>query len=81
LAVALARKMSREGDGRTDGRRWGTALVLSLIVVSAVSLVRNYQHPKQDYEAALQFVEASRQSGEPVVMAGGIGYVYQLYYG
>jgi hypothetical protein len=80
-AAALAKGMSRASSRSIDGLKWGTALVVLLIVVSAVSLVRNYRHPKQDYGGALQFVETSREPGEPVVMAGGIGYVYRVYYG
>jgi len=79
-AAALADRMSREAQRRANGLTWGTGLVALLIVVSAVSLVRNYRYPKQDYSGALRFVEAQRETGEPVVTAGGIGYVYKEYY-
>jgi hypothetical protein len=52
-----------------------------MIVVSAVSLLRNYRYPKQDYGGAIEFVETRREAGEPVVTAGEIGYVYKEYYG
>jgi mannosyltransferase len=80
-AAALASKLTREGDRHVNGRIWGTALVALLVVASGFSLMRNYRHPKQDYQGALQFVEAQRITGEPVVLAGGIGYVYRGYYG
>lgn len=79
--AALAGKMSREAATSATGIEWGTVLVALLIVVSAVSLVRNYRYPKQDYGGALRFVETRVQTGEPVVTAGGIGYVYREYYG
>jgi mannosyltransferase len=80
-AAALAGKMSLEAERRKNGIKWGTALVVLMIVVSAFSLLRNYQYPKQDYGGALLFVETRRDSGEPVVTAGQIGYVYRDYYG
>src|SRR5208337_4972172 len=43
VAAMLAARMSREAERRTNGLRWGTALVALLIAVSAVSLLRNYQ--------------------------------------
>ncbi|MGA2720792.1 MAG: glycosyltransferase family 39 protein [Bryobacteraceae bacterium] len=45
-------------------------LATVLFASSAFSLVRNYRYPKQDFEAAIQFVDAERQAGEPVVTAG-----------
>ena len=79
--AALSARISHKGARPISALRWGTALVALLVIVSAVSLVRNYHHPKQDYGAALQFVETSRETGEPVAVAGGIGYVYRVYYG
>jgi len=79
-AAALAHRISREAQRRANGLTWGTGLVVLLILVSAVSLVRNYRYPKQDYSGALRFVETRRETGEPVVTAGGIGYVYTEYY-
>src|SRR5579863_114700 len=81
VGATLAGKMSREAEKRSNGVTWGTVLVAMMIVVSAVSLLRNYRHPKQDYEGAMQFVETRRGTGEAVVTAGEIGYVYKEYYG
>lgn len=81
VGMALARRMSRGADEPAKGLKWGTVLVAMLIGVSAVSLRRNYRYPKQDYGGAMQFVETRRGTGEPVVTAGEIGYVYKEYYG
>jgi hypothetical protein len=81
VGATLAGKMSREAEKRTNGLTWGTVLVAMMIVVSAVSLLRNYRYPKQDYGGAMQFVETRQGTGEAVVTAGEIGYVYKEYYG
>lgn len=68
------------------GTNIGMARVLSailatvLIVASAFSLVRNYRYPKQDFEAAIRFVDAGRQPGEPVVTAGASTFPILQYY-
>jgi mannosyltransferase len=81
VGATLAGKMSRKAEKLTNGLTWGTVLVAMMIVVSAVSLLRNYRYPKQDYRGAIQFVETRRGTGEAVVTAGEIGYVYKEYYG
>jgi 4-amino-4-deoxy-L-arabinose transferase-like glycosyltransferase len=48
---------------------------------SAFSLVRNYKYPKQDFEAAIRFVDAEREAGEPVVTAGASTFPLLQYYG
>src|SRR6202007_924764 len=80
VGVALAGRMSRITEKCQNGLTWGTVLAASLIVVSAISLQRNYRHPKQDYGGAMQFVEARRGAAERVVTVGEIGYVYKEYY-
>jgi uncharacterized membrane protein len=47
--------------------RVATVLVLIGIAVSLVSLRRYYSVPKQAYRASLQYVEAERQRGEPII--------------
>jgi mannosyltransferase len=56
--------------------------VLSAIVlaVSALSLERNYEFPKQDFEGAMHYVDAERQEGDEVVTAGASTYPYKEYY-
>ncbi len=80
-AARLAGRVGRsEGERQTNELVWGTVMVALLIVVSAASLSRNYRYPKQDYEGALQFAKTRPETGEPVVTAGQIGFVYREYY-
>jgi len=59
----------------------GVALVSLMAVLSAVPLVENYRHPKQDFEGALQFVRAHREQDEPVLVVGAPAtYVYREFY-
>ena len=84
LGAMAADVVSGTSDGQQRTRRelaWGTALTAVILALSAASLLRNYQYPKQDFGSAMQFVEQQRGADEPVVMAGSIGYVYQEYYG
>jgi mannosyltransferase len=61
-------------------RRAGAAIVATMAVVSALSLRYNYQHPKQDFEGALRYVESHRQPDEAVVTAGAAMFPYSSYY-
>ena len=79
--AGLAGTLSHRTDKRMNGIKWGTAMVILMIVVSAISLTRNYQYPKQDFSGAKRFVETRLQAGEPVVTTGLAGYVYEQYYG
>ena len=51
-----------------------------LLTGSAFSVVRNYRYPKQDYEGAIQFVDAERKDGELVVTAGAAAVPLLQYY-
>lgn len=51
-------------------RRGGVALAGLMIAASAVSLWPGYRHPKQDYAAALAYVDAVRHPDDPVVTVG-----------
>jgi mannosyltransferase len=51
----------------------------ALLAASAFSLVRNYQYPKQDFEGAIQFVDAQRKN-EIVLTAGAATYPLRQYY-
>lgn len=74
------------------GRRWqgakasdtslrlGTAFVILMIVVSALSLTHNYRYPKQDYEGAAAYVERVQQAGDQIVTVGETDF-YRVYYG
>jgi hypothetical protein len=58
----------------------GIALVILIVIISAVSLCYNYRYPKQDYAGALGFIERHRSASEPVVTAGLATYPYERYY-
>ncbi|MEO8367678.1 MAG: glycosyltransferase family 39 protein [Candidatus Solibacter sp.] len=64
--------------GRAPVREAGL-LCAGMVLVSAMSVPRAYG-PKQDYEGAMAFVEAERQPGDSVLMAGLIAYPYQNLY-
>lgn len=57
----------------------GTALCAGFIFVSALSVPSVY-YPKQDYSAALLFVEANQEPGDVVVTAGLAYFPYQKLY-
>jgi mannosyltransferase len=58
----------------------GVALVSLMVAISATSLAFDYRYPKQDFDAAMQFVQARRAEAEPVLTAGGAIYPYRQYY-
>ena len=55
-------------------------LATVLLVSSALSLGRNYRYPKQDFEGAMQFIDAETKDGGIVVTAGAATYPYRQYY-
>lgn len=57
----------------------GSALAVSLIVISALSVPFVYG-PKQDHEGALKFIEANRQPGDVVVTVGLATTTFQRLY-
>jgi hypothetical protein len=63
----------------TGARGLGTAFAAGLILVSAVSLSRAYS-PKQDFLAALKFIEAKKEPGDTVVMVGLVAFPYRNFY-
>jgi hypothetical protein len=64
--------------GRAPLRQTGI-LCAGMVLVSAVSVPAAFA-PKQDYEGAMAFVEAERQPGDSVLMAGLIAYPYENLY-
>ena len=78
VTAALARMV-----GKDEGwsARWATGLVGALIVLSILSLGREYRLPKQDFEGAQRWVETQR-SGQDVVATTDItSGLYQHFYG
>lgn len=65
--------------GLRRGPLLDTALCLALIVVAGRSLPFVYG-PKQDYQGALSYVQAARQSDDAVVTLGLAGDPYQMLY-
>jgi hypothetical protein len=65
--------------GRAQGAL--TAVLATVLLTgSAYSLARNYQYPKQDFEGAMQFIEAEAKAGDTVVTAGAATYPLRQYY-
>ncbi len=63
------------------GARWGMALGLLILAASLWPLRAAYIYPKQDFQGAMQFVDAHRQPGEPVMLTGLAIFPYREYYG
>jgi hypothetical protein len=64
---------------KTNSERIGTALCAGLIIVSALSVPFAYG-PKQDYNGALDFVQANLEPGDSVVAVGLAAFVYDDFY-
>ena len=58
----------------------GLATACLMIVASAVTVPRNYAHPKQDYSGARDFVESQRGPNDVVVAVGLAGVAYRSYF-
>jgi hypothetical protein len=58
----------------------GLALACLMILASAVTIPRNYAHPKQDYTGARDYVESQRDPRDAVVAVGLAGVAYERYY-
>ncbi len=74
---------SRVGGGRLSERSLavGTAFVIAMIVVSAASLRANYAAPKQDFGAALTYVEATAGAADVIATVGVTTLPYERFYG
>jgi 4-amino-4-deoxy-L-arabinose transferase-like glycosyltransferase len=57
----------------------GIAGCIALILISVLSIPRAYA-PKQDYQGALEFVEARRQAGDAIVTVGLATFTYKYFY-
>jgi mannosyltransferase len=55
-------------------------VALSVIALSAATLLQNYRFPKQDYSGARDFILESRNSNDTVVASGLASYAYRNYY-
>lgn len=66
--------------GPAIGARWGMAVGLLLLAASLWPLRAAYIYPKQDFQGAMQFVDAQRRPGEPVLLSGLAIFPYREYY-
>jgi len=60
--------------------RMATAAMIFTILVSAASLLRNYQHPKMDFAAAQQWLETTASKKDVIVTAGSAAWPFREYY-
>jgi mannosyltransferase len=58
----------------------GYVLACLMILASAVTVPRNYAHPKQDYTGARDYVESLRGPNDVVVAVGLAGIAYRSYF-
>ena len=56
-------------------------VMLVVIAVSALSMLKNYQYPKMDFEGAREWVEQQALPGDVIVTAGVTAWPYQVFYG
>jgi hypothetical protein len=64
----------------TWGTMAGTILASLIITASAITVPRIYEHPKQDYTGAREYVETHRAPGDVVVAVGLAGVAYGRYF-
>jgi mannosyltransferase len=57
----------------------GTALCIGLILIAATSIPQAYA-PKQDYQGALEFIEAEKAAGDAIVIVGLAAFTYKNFY-
>jgi mannosyltransferase len=76
LSAALARRSSLKG------REWGLsfAMVAAFILASVPALVYGYKYPKQDFDGALRYLEATATPRDAVVTTGLAAFPYNHYY-
>jgi len=78
-AIEAGRLLWRRGAPGA-GFRLGAVLVIGMAVASATTLPKLYRYPKQDFEGAMRFVDASRLAGDVVATAGPASYPYLEYF-
>lgn len=61
------------------GLRLGVGMSIGMILMSGLTVLFVYG-PKQDYQGALDYVEAHRQPGDIVVTTGMVAFTYDAYY-
>jgi hypothetical protein len=76
----LARRLRPPERAQRDGQLLGTLACIALVLVSLLTVPRNYRWPKQDYLGARDFVESTRAPTDVVVTAGLAQLPYERYY-
>ncbi|HAI96701.1 MAG: hypothetical protein CL866_00075 [Cycloclasticus sp.] len=56
-------------------------VMLVIILVSAFSMLRNYQYPKMNFEGAIEWLETEVGQSGIIVTAGVAAWPYRVYYG
>jgi hypothetical protein len=80
LPITLFRSISTLAKHPVMATRLGFALALFMILVSVVTVPRNYALPKQDFLGAKSFVESSRSEAGKTVAVNLAGDMFQKYY-
>ena len=70
----------RAGLSKSVGDRVGFGVASIVVLVSALSLVLNWRAPKQDFEGAMRFAEASVPQSEMIVTTDVTGKIYGPFY-
>ena len=70
----------RAGSSKSMGDRVGFAVASMIVLVSAMSLLLNWRVPKQDFEGAKRFAEASVPPNEVIATTDVTGKIYGPFY-
>ncbi len=82
LAGAIGRRLPMALNGPRTARWAAGVMIGSAALVSMLALPALYRYPKQDYEGALRYVDATAGPDDAVLSAGvGTAVPYQRYYG
>lgn len=73
-------RLTKFKSHETWGLAAGTALACLMIAASAVTVPRNYVHPKQDFTGAREYIESHRGPNDAVVAVGLAGVAYGRYF-
>lgn len=75
-----ARRLFRGDDRESISLGVATVIVVFGILISALSLTRNYQYPKMDFQGARNWVEAHADTQDRIVTVGAAEPPYRTYY-
>jgi len=75
--MAASAWIAGRASARGTGVTLGTAVVAVMIALSAASLGFAYRYPKQDFEGARQWLDASRGAGDTIITVGAATVPYR----